>query len=343
VVGKTGEKKTTYTAFQTQLYDRDKSIEEPLRLNASIPAAEAILFQMRDCTRVLDDLFPTEGDTKRHQEKTLTELTRIIGDKSGRARMSGNEVVTKEPQCGVIVTGEYLVGTGSTAARLLPVKFTNPIDHVKLSECQREPLVLSTFYRYYITWYIENYYEIQDLLATWLLESRRVNLGVHARLQESLFCLESAYKLFLHYCVAKGFASLETAKAQHSSFRKLLLDMVRQQDKRVNQQGKSEADKPEYLKIIGTLYNGKSIRLADSAERFKSKHDGLIYYDCLCIPGAKLMEKVRAFVPAAKLDDIIDELLAQKALKIVNDKDRTVQIHGCGGRRFYAVKLKKLK
>jgi len=56
----------------------------------------------------------------------LVDITRIIGDKSGRARMKGNEVMSKKPECGVILTGEYLIGTGSTAARLLPIKFTTP-------------------------------------------------------------------------------------------------------------------------------------------------------------------------------------------------------------------------
>jgi hypothetical protein len=94
LAGKTGTKKTTFAAFQTQLYDRDKGIEAPMRLNASIPAAEATLNGIKDCVKILDDLFPSIGETKRNQERTFTELVRVIGDNSGRAIMKGNDVVT---------------------------------------------------------------------------------------------------------------------------------------------------------------------------------------------------------------------------------------------------------
>lgn len=343
VVGETGMKKTTYTAFQTQLYNRDKGIQEPVRLNATIAAAETIISENSDCSVVLDDLFPAASSaTKRKQEQTLEALTRIVGDKSGRARMQGNEVVTKEPRSGVIVTGEYIIGTGSTAARLLPVRVTTPIDNMKLSECQNEPLVLSTFYNYYISWYITNYFEIKDLLAKWIIESRKVHLGVHARLQETYFCLESAYKLFLQYCVDKGFTSKEKVQEQAYSFGNLLMSLVKAQDKRVRQGGGSEDEKPNYLKLIRTMYNGGSFHLADSAEKLKDKHDGLLYYNCLCLRGTKLVEKIKKFVPAATLRDIVNALLAKNALKLVNEK-HTVQICGCGGKRFYAIKLKELK
>ena len=187
LVGLTGTKKTTIAAFLTQMCNRDKGILSPLRLRSSSPAFEQILYDAVDCAVVLDDLFPAESsETKRDQEKTFNDLLRAVGDDSGRAIKQGNEVVTKTPRCNVMTTGEYLVGTGSDAARMLPIMFPRPIDTAKLTECQSEPLIVSTFYRYFIVWYITNYQRIRDLLTELLAESRMVHMGVHGRLQERL-------------------------------------------------------------------------------------------------------------------------------------------------------------
>ena len=72
------------------------------------------------------------------------------------------------------------------------------------------------------------------------------------------------------------------------------------------------------------------------------KHDGLIYYDCLCLRGKRLEQKLRDVKPSSHLDDCVSALLSQNALKLVESKN-TVQINGTGGKRFYAIKLSKLR
>jgi hypothetical protein len=346
LVGLTGTKKTTLSAFITQLYDRDKGIARPTRLNTTIAAFEAILYEKNDCSIVLDDLFPADsGQTKRKQEQTLIELVRIIGDSSGKARMSGKQVVKGQPSCGVIVTGEYIIGSGSDAARLLPVSFTTPIDNRKLHESQREPLIMSTFYEYYIQWFITNYNNILDWLKAKLAEFRKVDIGVHPRLHETLFCLSTSYLLFLRYCNEKGLTPSARIQSEYRSFRDHLTSLVKEQDKRVKQSGDAKTDQTNYLELVRMIFNGKGFRLAKSIKPFGKKgpetHDGLIYDGCLCLRGTKLVEKARKYVPAASLNDIIEDLIAQDALK--TGKERTIQIYGCGGKRFYAIPLKKLR
>ena len=342
LVGETSAKKTTYSAFMTQLYDRDKGIQRPPRLNGSIAGSEALLHDKIDCTVVLDDLFPATGQTKRHQERTFTELVRIIGDNTGRVIMRGNEVVSKEPRCGVIITGEYLPGgAGSDAARLLPVRFS-PVNNAQLAECQKEPLVVSTFYYYFITWFILNYHSIQAWVAESLIESRKTSLGVLDRLQETHFCLTSAYRIFLQYCVEKGFTSIKNAQLQDRAFRDHVLVLVKEQHKRTQMSADDKADNVDYLGLIKALYASKTFRLADSTGELKEKHHGLIHDGHLCLRGKKLMEELLKYVPAAKLKEVSDSLLAQNALKVVGDK-RCIQISGGGGIRFYAIPLKKLK
>ena len=343
LVGKTGTKKTTYAAFMTQMYDRDKGIQSPLRLNSSAPAFEQILHDTHDCVVLLDDLFPAQSsETRRKQEKTLIDLTRIVGDDSGRAIKSGNNVVAKEPKCGVMVTGEYLIGTGSDAARLLPITLTTPIDNAKLAECQNKPLIVSTFYKFFIEWFIEKYSFLRSKLPMMLDEYRSTHMGVHDRLQETHFHLSSAYRFFLCYCIDKGFTTPKSATAQYNSFRNQLTALVKQQDQRVRMSGGEESAKTDYLNIIRTLYKGGVFRLADDIAIIKDKHHGLIHEGCLCLRSMKLMPEILKLVPNANLNAVIASLQEQDALKTGSDRS-SIQISGGGGKRFLAVPLRKLK
>ena len=74
--GHTDAKKTTTSAFLAQLYNRKKGIENPVRLNASIPAAVDILYEKADCVVVLDDLFPADSSDIRRKQ---TSYQKSIG------------------------------------------------------------------------------------------------------------------------------------------------------------------------------------------------------------------------------------------------------------------------
>lgn len=201
--GRTGTQKTTLASFLTQIYNRADGIAKPTRLNTSHASAVEMLLGLTDQVKVFDDLFPaTSGSVRRKQEETLSEITRYIGDGSIPARMKSGKVREGQPKCGVLFTGEYLIGEGSDAARILPVEIIKP-DTTALSYFQKRPLIISTFYRYFIMWVIENYEETVSYLKKWLEEYRKTDLGVHDRLRETHFFLNSAYSLFLTYCGKK--------------------------------------------------------------------------------------------------------------------------------------------
>ena len=209
--GRTGTQKTTIASFLTQIYNRSSGIISPQRLNASIPAAVKIILDACDEVIVLDDLFPADHHSVRsQQEETLIEVTRYIGDGTVPARIKGKEVTKKTPRCGVLFTGEYLIGTGSDAARLFPVEMQQP-DGTKLQYFQDRPLVISTFYYFYISWFISHYDEITRFLKEWLDYYRTFDLGVHSRLQETHFFLNTAFILLLTYCQERHVLSKEDA------------------------------------------------------------------------------------------------------------------------------------
>jgi len=318
-------------------------------LNASIPAAVKLLYERDDCVTVLDDLFPAKAkELHRFQEKTLLEITRVIGDGIEPARMRGWKVAKKPPRVGVLATGEYYIGIGSDSARHFPLKMTSSIDNEKLTACQQEPLMLSTFYSYYIEWYITNFNKIVDLLRVWKMAYRNTKTEIHDRLQETQFCLEAAYKLFLTYCEDKGFISHDDVVNQYYSFYQQLRPIIREQNVRVNKGVGGIPEKVDYVALISTLLRERRFRLVESIKDFESReHDGLIHKGHLYLRPEKLLTKIRVIEPSAEDYDILKCLKEQGALKSGKNCN-SVQLHDSSRRpkrtiRFYAIKLSKLQ
>ena len=341
--GGSGQFKTTFSAFLTQIHNRNKGILKPDRLNASIPAAIELVYQKSDCVVVLDDLCPRDSKkTMAQQEETLLEIARIIADGTRPAKIRGHTVPRKEPpSCGVLFTGEYLIGTGSDAARLLPIRLATPIDEVKLRECQAKPLVVSTFFHYYIKWYIENYTTIQDSLKKWWEKYTQTDLGVHRRLQETHFFLNTANKILLQYCIEKGFTSPEKVNLHHHSFENLLNFLVRAQDARVKQGINTEPNNVDFFKLLCTLYKNGDFRVAKNRKRFDfepSKYDGLIHNELLCFQSESLLAMLKKKGYFYTCTDISRSLRARDALKL-DSEGKNFKI---GKTRYYGIYLSKL-
>jgi hypothetical protein len=229
------DKKTTTSSFLTQIYNRAKGIDKPKRLNGSIAGAEALLFEKIDCIEVLDDLFPSDfRDIKSKQEKTLEDVTRIIADGVSRLVM-GNKNAGKTPTSGGMFTGEYLVGKGSTGARLLPVELWPHPDSEQLKTFQDKPLFVGNFYFNFISWYVVNYDGIQEELKKWWAGYMKERITEHDRLNEQHFQMNSAYAMFMQYLYDREFITEEEAQALHTRFQELLTLLVQVQQERADQ------------------------------------------------------------------------------------------------------------
>ena len=340
VLGETGKQKTTYSAFMTQIYNRLTGIKDPERLNASITAAVTLLYALDDCTIVLDDLFPS-GTTKikGHHEETMIEITRIIGDGTPPARMEGYKLRnTQPPRQGAVYPGEYLIGSGSTAARILPVTHKQP-DSGKLKHFQDNPLIVSTFYRNFLEWYIPKYNEIRDYLKEWAnIYFNEMRMGIHDRLQETHYYFNTSYSIMLQYCYEKGFISEHDAERLHHSFVRMLTGLVMAQDKLTKPMMTCTTRNIDYLPQIRALLKENDL-VADSPEVFIDQvHDGVLHNGCLYLRSKQLGKHF----PDTDLNDVIDSLKAQGALKF-SKGGRTSQIYALEGMRFYAIPLEKLQ
>jgi energy-converting hydrogenase A subunit M len=342
----TGAFKTTYSSFMTQFYNRDGKIKPASRLNSTVAAISQILHENRDCCVVLDDIHPAESrEIQEKNETTLEEITRRIGDSMGRNRMYGNKQMELSPNCTVVVTGEYEHGKGSTAARTLVTDYDDVIDSKELHKLQQEPLIVSTFYHYFLLWFLSNYDELKESLSNWLTYYRNTNLCEHKRLQETRFYLNASYAIFLHYCYNKEFLEEHDAQKLKDSFSKLLMDLVERQQERIKRHGEfKESPKPDYLSIIRSLFNNNNFSLPDMPLYYnEEKHDGIIKDDCLCLRRGRLETIIKKVIPLANITDVINDLKLKDALIIDNDGKNVVQKRAGGKKpRFYAIPLAKL-
>ena len=336
--GRTGTQKTTIASFLTQIYNRSKGIAELTRLNASRASAVELLMDAVDEVKVFDDLFPADSkQSRKSQEDVLFEITRLVGDGTIPARMKGGKVREGRPKCGVLFTGEYLIGKGSDAARLLPVEMTKP-DTRALRYFQEQPLIVSAFYRDFIAWFIENYDKTVEYLKEWLDEYRKTDLGVHDRLCETHFFLNTAYSLLLEYCEEKGILTKEDVLGFHSSFVELLNQLVQEQNERVSPSATVSATLGNVLERIKALYRNHQLSIASNKRQFDdAQHDGIVHSGCLCLRPHTLSH----FFPSSDINDIARELETEGALTKGKD-GLTKKISAIHGKYCYCIPLNRL-
>lgn len=345
IVGKSGMLKSHYVPHLAQLYNRADGIGPVTRFNSTKRFIEDALYDYSECTAVLDDLHTAESrGIKRQNEDTAEEIIRRIADDTGRGRVDGKAQVQRSFRGNAVFIGEYTIGKASTIPRALIANITKPPNGAILDEYQRnQPLLVSTFYFYFIQWYVDHFDEIRDTINAELTKLRKATASstTHGRLRDTQFYLEISYMVLLEFCKESGFCSEEDAKDTYQSFSTQLRTLVQAQEARFKES--IEVKTIDYLDLIRDLYKQGAFHLAKDAENFKpEKHDGLIYYDCLCLRGKRLEKKLLSFTPSLSFVDCISYLLSKGALKLVESKN-TVQINGTGGKRFYAIKLSKLR
>lgn len=344
VVGKSGFLKSHYVPHMTQLYNRTDEIKAVTRFNSTQRFVEDILYDYCECTAVIDDLHSAESKSiKKRNEETAEEIIRRISDDTGRGHKEGNELVQKGFRGNAVFIGEYMVGKESTIPRALVVELTERPDGAVLDKYQRKcPLVVSTFYYFFIRWYVCHFDDICNEIDNRLTELRKTKAdsGIHGRLSDTKFYLQISYMFFLEFCRESGFIPEEDAVDEYSYFCSQLDTLISAQQARFESSNKERT--VDYINLIRELYKHGKFCVAKKKEDFNpDKHGGVVCYDCLCLRGKYLDRKLKNINANLRLEDCIRELRAQNVLKVVENKN-TVQISGTGGKRFYAIKLDRL-
>lgn len=342
IVGESGMFKTHYIAHMVQLYNRNDEIKPVTRLNSSSRFIEDILYEYAECTAVIDDLHTGSSSTiKRNNENTAEELIRRISDDTGRGIKNGNALVQKSFRGNAIFVGEYFSGKGSTVPRALIANITQKIDGRILDEYQRhKKLVVSTFYYYFLKWYVNNYGEICKTLDSELTKHRQTNYEskLHSRLLDRMFYLTTSYNLFLQFCKESGFITDEIVNNGKSSFASQICRLC------IEQQNRFVPPNTDYLSIISKAYKKGLFKIAKDVKFFdERKHDGVIHYNCLCFYSKRFDSVMSGIIPNFDHKEVIKYLKNHNALKVhESDGKNDVKISGLK-KRFFAIFLNSLK
>jgi len=354
--GETASLKTTISAFFCQLYNRAKDIKSPPRVDSSIPYAASVLCATSDSVIVFDDLYPVdEKAMQRYMENTLREIVRIHGDGVQPGRVKGLDIEMPPPESGVVLTAEYLLTLNeSSMARLLPIDVAPPSHETlqQLAKFQEKDklLMISTVYRNFIQYFINNYDSTQESLKKWwdaykeLDFAEQYGMKVHQRLKQTHYYLNTAYVKFLEYCFEIGCITEDERTALHQDFLVLLTDLVLAQQVRVDEckNNNIPAEKFDGLAYIRNLLTSGKIKLAPSAKEFNAAvHDGVEHLNRLYIHSDRFREFINA--ANANLNEVLDDLKAKGALHHENDARTAQLVVGKKKRRCYAIKLSKLK
>lgn len=344
IVGKSGMFKTQYVSHMVQLYNRNSDIKPSTRFNSSKSFIENDLYKYCDCTAVIDDLHTGESiSIRRNNEITAEEIIRRISDDTGRGIKDGKSLVQRSFNGNVVFVGEYMIGKGSTVPRELIANITRQIDGRILYKYQNsKKLIVSTFYRYFIQWYVNNYTELCNFIGRKLNEHRQREpiYGLHARLNDTAFYLITSYQIFLKFCFGAGFVSEQEVLNDLGSFHRQVNELVVEQQKRY----RLNIDNTDLLAVIGRAYKKRLFRIADCVENFdENKHDGVIHYDCLCFYSKRFDSVMSKLIPNFNHDDVIRCLKNNNALKLHEPEGKNgVKIYMLR-KRFYAIYLDKLK
>jgi hypothetical protein len=319
----------------------------PPRLDSSLSASASIINSQRDKVVIFDDLCPSKDVTQqRKQEYLLNEITRWIGDETTPAKKSGNNVIQGRPESGVIFTGEYEVGEGSSATRLLLVKVEG-IDEQKLGFFQKN-MIAGSFYRSFIFWYVCNYHRVAEFLEKkWCDHYSKIDFGVPRRFRETIYFLETSHLLLMSFCVASNVITEDKAIIYQQSFSQMVISLIQEQDKRVKPDEVKEHNPIDHFTTLCAWVKSGNIHLTDAAKKFdKDKHDGFIEEGYLHLFSPRLNQKTRMTVfGGASSNDIWKSIEEQGALIRPNERERTIQIKVSRNKneRFYQLPLSKLK
>lgn len=280
-------------------------------------------------------------------EDTAEEIIRRVADDTGRGRKDGHAQIQRKFGGNVVFIGEYMAGTGSTLPRALVLNITDRPDGAILDKFQRERKLLpSTFYWYFIQWYVDNYDEVGDYIARWLTEHRTSQQAsqaknMHLRFSDTEFYLGSSYLIFLDFCNEVGICTEAEAEDEYQDFNKSLQEQINLQQAGYTKAGLAE--EIDYVRLIREYYDENKQRIAPDLENYqRGGYDGLIHNKCLCMPKSVLegILEIKGFPYNRK--DCIEQLRATGVLKPGSEKN-TVQISALHGKRFYAIYLSKLR
>lgn len=194
--------KTTLAELATRMFNRSKLTVERsqfyTRVSSTSYKVEQLISNCKDNTFILDDLHKAGNDSKLNQnEWVVCNAIRNLADNTARqTKQSAFECL-----CQLVITSEYLLHNKSDIGRCFVIRADKNLINHSLTECQNEPLVLSTHYFYFIKWLADNYNSIVEEITEAFKKFRaKANEDCKfKRVYDYAFVLKTVFKIYCRY------------------------------------------------------------------------------------------------------------------------------------------------
>jgi len=295
---------------------------------------------------VLDNVYESEDP---HIKKKITGIfenaVQIIGDDIDKNNARGSY----KPASSIIVTGEFDgIGNPSTIARYL----TNPVgDDLRNAEKQMvlhkfqidEPLLIPTFYCYFLQWVVTNIEDIKSGIKDLLTDFREIgdSFNISPKLRERYLVLFISFMLFIKYCVSKKYLTNRETIQLKKDFSDQLLRICHNHNQTIQEKEETKnknACPDDFFRLIKYWHNNDEFDMAEDEEDENLEYrEALIYDGHLCLRTKPLIAKINKSFPNIKLKTVIAQLVAKKVLKSDSSRN-TAKIKGL---RFLKIPLDK--
>lgn len=210
MVGRTGSLKTTAAKIIFNVFNITTA-KQGASMKDTVASMELKMFDCKDCTLLVDDVFPAENSEDRRKLSVLvSSIMRAIGDRNAKARVKSNMARQKTfpPRGGVVLTSEIMLGTRSDLARSLVIEVDqNTYNREIVTDLQQNLLNLSTHWYYFIEWCAHNFDVIVRIIRDSFNEHRRY-YEKHLQYQrqvDNLICLTITANLMAQYGMSVGY------------------------------------------------------------------------------------------------------------------------------------------
>lgn len=325
LVGESQTFKTTLATYYCALYNRDKDVEQWLHnLTGTETGLLAVLNREKDCVCIIDDLNKSDSSIQeRNQEAKISTLIRVAANNVGKETVKGQDDINSQ----LLLCGEYLLENESTNNRLV-VLMLEPgmIDKAKLTEIEKNPIVLSTFADRFIQWVLRNYNEVCKEIKCFyqdFIRMRAEEEQYQERLNRSVSVLRTAFHIFLNFCIEENWA----VDISQSQFDNILSDVLYKQIENLHE---GKEDKTDYIvRLYAALLEEE-----DTSNYFDqtlpSGVNNFIYYDeekgLLYVTNSRFNDLVqRQFDNSVTIHELVNELDAKGFLEKDKNKGATRQ------------------
>jgi len=244
LVGRSGSHKTTWAKLMLNFFGNFVSAaKSPASFQDTVNSI-GMKLALTDCVLMLvDDRIP--DSTQKIQsdyEQKEQKLSRLIGDRAGRGRMTSNITLAKTyiPKCNLIITAEQAYSNigESAIARSISVEMTpDCIDLKALSDIQLNAVHLNECMIEYIQFLLQNWEDLSERLKPLFYELRsKAQNGGHGRLAECVAHLQIGISVMCAWLVSVGVFDDKQAAALKRRSWSAFMEMSVEQNRRITEE-----------------------------------------------------------------------------------------------------------